>query len=61
MSDPPVLAQLDELHAALAGYRVGGGCADCDAYLTLTKCGDGIFLLTTHHDDDCPFYRGVIR
>jgi hypothetical protein len=52
---------LDDLHDALKGYRVSGGCADCDAYQTLEKRADGIFLLTIAHDDDCPFYRGVIR
>lgn len=44
----------------LAGRRVPGGCGDCDAYQVMTE-DSGVFVLTVHHDDTCPTYRGSVR
>lgn len=48
---------LAQLAAELAGYRVPGGCDDCDAWQTLTNEGPGIYRLTVHHDSTCPAWR----
>lgn len=45
---------LDDLAAVIGDQRVRGGCDDCDAYQTMTKL-DGIFHITVHHDDYCPW------
>ncbi len=45
----------DELDAK-TGHRIPGGCDDCDAYQTMTK-QDGIYHVTVHHDDTCPWLR----
>ncbi len=60
MSDQPTPSPspaeyLDELHRALSGNRLPGGCDDCDAYQTLTKAADGFYVVTVHHDDTCPW------
>lgn len=39
---------------ALTGRRLPGGCDDCDAFQTITKHGDGLYVLTVHHDRTCP-------
>ncbi|MGI8578525.1 MAG: hypothetical protein ACR2KG_11590 [Nocardioidaceae bacterium] len=51
---PPDSGPLDPVHRATGNGRVPGGCDDCDAYQTLTK-QHGIFHITTHHDDTCPW------
>ncbi len=53
----------DSIHEALAkaaqrGRRIQGGCASCDAFQTLDG-DDGVFVLTVHHDDDCPELRAM--
>lgn len=52
---------LDRLHEQVEGQRLPGGCDDCDAYQTLDKHDSGVFMLAVHHDDTCPFYRGLNR
>ncbi len=39
----------------LTGHRIPGGCDDCDAYQTMTKRDNGVFRVTVHHDDTCPW------
>jgi len=51
---PSPAAYLDQLHRALSGNRLPGGCDDCAAYQTLTK-RDGVFVVGVHHDDTCPW------
>ena len=41
-------------------HRWPGGCPDCDAFQTLDE-DHGVYLLTVHHDDGCPFLSGVTR
>jgi hypothetical protein len=43
----------------LAGRHLPGGCDDCDADQTVTQTSDGVYVLTVHHDDGCPFLSGV--
>ncbi len=43
---------------ALVGRRVLGGCDDCTAYQTVSRCADGVYLLTVHHDATCPALNG---
>ncbi len=45
---------LDTITAAVGNQRIAGGCDDCDAYQTMTK-QDGIYHVTVHHDDTCPW------
>ena len=51
--------------AGMAGRRLPGGCDDCDAYQTLERQPNdvwgGVYVLTVHHDDGCPFLSGVTR
>ena len=48
---------------AMTGHRIPGGCDDCDAYQTVERRPDdawgGVYVLTVHHDDGCPFLSGV--
>lgn len=46
---------------AMTDRRIPGGCDDCDAYQTVTDHGDGLYVLTIHHDKSCPYYRGATR
>jgi hypothetical protein len=50
----PVRQHLDNATAALSGQRVPGGCDTCDAYQTLRRAGEGVYLIAVHHDDWCP-------
>lgn len=38
-----------------------GGCDDCNAYQTFREQEPGVYVLTVHHDDGCPFLSGVTR
>ena len=42
---------------ALAGRELPGGCDLCDAFQTLDEVEPAVWLLTVHHDADCPDYR----
>ncbi len=55
--EPHTISVLDNL----TGRRLPGGCDDCDAYQTVTQRGDGVHVLTVHHDETCPFYTGATR
>lgn len=44
---------------AMTGHRMPGGCDDCTAFQTLDRHDSGVYLLTVHHDDTCPSYRGM--
>jgi hypothetical protein len=41
--------------AKIGDRRMPGGCDGCDAYQTMTKQADGIFSVTVHHDETCPW------
>lgn len=45
------------LAAMLDNAHLPGGCDTCDAYQTLDDTHAPIYLLTIHHDDDCPTYQ----
>lgn len=40
---------------AMTGRRLPGGCDDCNAYQTVTTQGGGLYVLTVHHDETCPW------
>jgi hypothetical protein len=43
--------------AELEGRDIPGGCKDCDAFQRLVKKDDeGVWDLTTFHDNSCPFF-----
>ena len=46
---------------AMTGHRMPGGCGDCTAFQTLDRHDSGVYVLTVHHDDTCPTYRGMTR
>lgn len=46
---------------AMTDRPLPGGCDDCDAYQTVTKTSDGVYVLAVHHDPSCPYYRGATR
>jgi hypothetical protein len=37
------------------GQDIAGGCDDCDAFQRLVKSDEGVWDLTTYHDNSCPF------
>ena len=46
--------------SGLVGRELPGGCEDCSAYQTMTEVTPGVWSLTVHHDDTCPFYRAHV-
>lgn len=48
------MTKLDFL-AALTGQQIPGGCDHCDAYQTMRRHESGSWIMTVHHDADCPF------
>lgn len=48
-------ARVARVLGPLDGERVPGGCEDCDAYQEVTAVNPGVWSITVHHDDDCPF------
>ena len=44
----------------LAGREIPSGCNECDAHQTMTEMSPGIWFLTVHHDDWCPFMRARV-
>lgn len=46
---------LDDLAAAIGDQRIRGGCDDCDAYQTMSERSAGVFSVTVHHDESCPW------
>ncbi len=41
--------------AQIEGKILAGGCDDCNAFQRLVKDDDGVWVLTTFHDNSCPF------
>lgn len=52
----PLAAQL----APLIGLQIRGGCDDCDAYQGVDE-QHGHWVITVHHDDDCPTWARIRR
>jgi hypothetical protein len=55
-------SQMKERHAPvvleqLEGQDVAGGCEDCSAFQRVARDRDGIWVLTTFHDEGCPAYK----
>lgn len=42
----------------LEGKKIPGGCDHCDAYQTVEPVTAGVWTMTVHHDDWCPFLKG---
>lgn len=53
------LASLARQLGPLDGAEIPGGCECCEAYQTVTPIQRGIWSITVHHDDDCPFLARV--
>jgi hypothetical protein len=48
----------------LDGTEIPGGCDHCDAYQTVKPVTAGVWSVTVHHDDDCPWWlerQGINR
>lgn len=41
---------------ALDGERIPGGCDFCEAYQTVTPVVSGVWNITVHHDEWCPWF-----
>jgi hypothetical protein len=39
------------------GEGIPGGCEYCDAYQTVESVSEGIWRMTVHHDEWCPWLR----
>lgn len=61
MTEPAGSSPLSSALDAMTGRRLPGGCDDCNAYQTVTQADQGMYVLTVHHDDDCPFLNGVTQ
>jgi len=47
---------------AVQAFAEEARCPDCGSYTSGPQVDRyGIWHLTMHHDDECPFYRGVTR
>lgn len=47
---------MNDYLAALVGQRIPGGCDQCpDPYQTVKHDLSGVWIVTVHHDDGCPF------
>ena len=53
---------MKDVLAALIGQQIPGGCEQCaDPYQTVVRHPTGSWILTVHHDDDCPFLANYQR
>lgn len=41
----------------VVGYRIYGGCIDCDAYQEFSEVEPRIFKMSVIHDDWCPLWK----
>lgn len=55
----PFRRHLVDVLGPLDGAQVPGGCADCDAYQTVTALAEGVWSVTVHHDPDCPTFAAM--
>jgi hypothetical protein len=53
MSDPQDWVR--RLLGPLDGARIPGGCDRCDAYQPVEATLAGVWKITVHHDDWCPW------
>jgi len=51
------MAGLDDILGHVQDEPIPGGCDRCDAYQTMTVVAPGVYAITVHHDDTCPFLR----
>ncbi|WP_148574954.1 hypothetical protein [Nocardioides caldifontis] len=57
MNDRPA-PRIPSMLNAMTCRRLPGGCDDCDAYQEMSRCADGLYVLTVHHDPTCPYLNG---
>jgi hypothetical protein len=55
MTRPP--SRVDGILSQLVGHHIDGGCMDCGAYQSVRRDGHGVWHVTVHHDDTCPYWR----
>jgi len=48
---------VDEVLGSFVGSHIPGGCDDCDAFQTVELDRIGVWHITVHHDDWCPWLR----
>jgi hypothetical protein len=53
----PPQAAVARVLGRLDGARIPGGCAECDAYQSVKPVSGGLWMMTVHHADCCPFLR----
>jgi hypothetical protein len=52
-----VRRSLDDLVEQTEDQPLEGGCDRCDVYSTVEAISPGIYSMSVHHDDWCPFLR----
>lgn len=57
----PSQTRVTEALGPLDGAKIPGGCEQCDAYQTCEPAEAGVWIITVHHDDWCPFLKGTGR
>ena len=50
---------LVNLFGPLDGEQIPGGCDECDSYQTVRAHEHDIWIVTVHHDDDCPVWLAI--
>ena len=49
-------AQVARMLGPLEGARIPGGCDYCDAYQTVDPAAAGVWMISVHHDERCPWF-----
>lgn len=52
---------LADILAPLIGLEIRGGCDDCADPFQTVEQQHGSWILTVHHDDDCPTWARIRR
>ena len=48
------MSAIDESMEQYVGKRIDGGCDTCNAYQTIEKIDDDVWMCHIHHDSWCP-------
>lgn len=53
------MKDLVNLLGPLDGAEITGGCSRCTSYQTIRAVSEGFWVVTIHHDDDCPVWQRI--
>ncbi|ROR53277.1 hypothetical protein EDD41_0412 [Luteococcus japonicus] len=61
MSNRRKAQAIQALDAMCDQLPIPGGCLDCNAEQTMTRDSNGVYRITIHHEDTCPWLAGIER